>query len=389
MVWVVYTYYYTERSTADPFRFFDDAKIMHEALFEDPGSYLRMMFGYDVDNPRLDKYIVKMFNWDKEYNYLLYNDSRTMLRFNAICMLFSFENYHVHTIVMSLLSLYGGVYLFKAFLPWLKDLKYLLLLAVFCIPSVMYYSSGVLKEGVLMAGLGFFFYAIFKIHSSWKQPKYWLLLILGTVILMVMKIYVFICLAPALGYYICSQRILKNNPLILFVLYNMLAFTGLYLLSVIMPDKDIFYLLYKKKDDFINVAMQYESGSFITTPDLKPNPWSFLTYIPFAVFTTIARPFIWEQGSLLIRVASIENTLLVLCMLTPFFFWKKRNLAEKKVTYFIFTFIFYLYILIGFTTPVLGALSRYKTPALPFVMILVLFFISAEKLKKIGLFKKI
>lgn len=389
MVWVIYTYYYTDRSTADPFRYFDDAKIMHSALLEDPGSYFRLMIGFDTDNPRLEKYIVKMFNWDKEYNYLLYNDSRTMLRFNALCMLFSFGNYHVHTIIMSLVSLMGGMYLFKAFYKFLQQHKFLLLLVIFCIPSVMYYSSGVLKEGILMAGLGIFFYSIFKIQVSWKPSKYWILLLAGTIILIVMKIYVFICLVPALAYFISSHHILKSKPYMLLIIFNILAFLGLYAISVWMPDKDIFYLLYKKKDDFINVAMQYESGSFITTPDLKPNPISFLMYIPFAVFTCLARPYLWESGSALIKVASLENAAILLFMMLPFFFWRKRNHDEKKVIYFLFTFIFYLYILIGFTTPVLGALSRYKTPALPFLLILVLFFINSEKLKKIGLFKRL
>src|SRR5688572_4590404 len=80
ILWVIYTYYYQERSTADTFRFFDDAKIIHSALFEDTGAYLRMMLGFDTDNPRLDKYVVKMFNWDKEYNFFMYNDNQTMLR---------------------------------------------------------------------------------------------------------------------------------------------------------------------------------------------------------------------------------------------------------------------------------------------------------------------
>ncbi len=389
VLWAIYTYYYPERSTSDAFRFFDDAKVMHQALFEDPSSYFKMLLGYDVDDPALQKYIVRMFNWDKEYNYFLYNDSRTMLRFNAICMLFSFGNYHVHTIVMSLFSLVGGIYLFKAFYSFLEDKKHLLLISIFCIPSVMFYTSGVLKEGILLAGIGFFFYSIFKIPKEYKKPKYWLLLLIGILILLIMKIYVFICLAPALAYYMLSHRVLKEKPFLVFVGFNILAFAGLYLLSIVAPDKDIFYMLYKKKDDFMNVAMQYEAGSFISTPELRPKPLSFLLYIPFAIYTVLMRPYIWEPGSALVRFAAIENILLLFCMIIPFFVWRKRSLEEKRVIYFLTTFIFYLYILIGFTTPVLGALSRYKVPALPFILIISLFFIDSLKLKKIISFKKL
>ncbi len=389
ILWAIYTYHYPERSTSDAFRFFDDAKVMHEALFEDPASYFKMLLGFDVNDPALQKYIVRMFNWDKEYNYFLYNDSRTMLRFNAICMLFSFGNYHVHTIVMSLFSLVGGFYLFKAFYQFLSDKKHLLLIAICCIPSVLFYSSGVLKEGILMAGMGFFFYAIFSLRTSYKKPKHWILLLIGMLILLIMKIYVLMCLFPALIYFMASSKILKNRPLMFFIVFNVLVFAGLYLLSIILPDKNIFYMLYKKKDDFTNVAMQYEAGSFITTPDLMPNAWSFLMYIPFAIYTVIMRPYLWEAGSALVKFAAIENIILLFWMILPFFAWKKKTIEEKRVTYFLITFIFYLYILIGFTTPVLGALSRYKVPALPFLLIICLLMIDSARLKKFIPFKNL
>lgn len=389
VVYIIYTYVYVERSTADTFRFFDDAKVMHQALFEEPGTYLKMLFGFDTNDPALEKYIVRMFNWDKEYNYFLYNDSRTMLRFNAVCMLFSFGNYHVHTIFMSLFSFMGGFYLFKAFYPFLKDKKYILLIAIFCIPSVIFYSSGVLKEGVLMAGLGLFFYATFKLKNSVRKPKYWILFILGILILLVMKIYVLICLVPALVYFISSRWIFAKRPIVWFAIFHVLVFAGLYIISVAWPEKDIFYMLYKKKDDFSNVAMQYEAGSFIRTPDLLPHPLSFLLYIPFAIYTVLMRPYFWEQGSALVKIAGLENLILLLCMMIPFFTFKKRSLEEKRITNFLIIFIFYLYILIGFTTPVLGALSRYKVPALPFVLIICLLYIDPVRLKKFIPYKKL
>ncbi len=382
-LWAIYTYIYPERSTADNFRFFDDAKIMHQALFEDPLSYLKLLIGFDESDPKLQKYIVQMFNWDKEYNYFMYNDSRTMLRFNAICLLFSFGNYHVHTIVMSLFSLIGGLYLFKAFYPFLKEKKHLLLISIFCIPSVLFYSSGVLKEGVLMTGIGFFFYALFGLQQNIKRIIYWLLLIVGTIILLTMKIYVFICLVPAILYFMSNQVILKNNPFIFFMAFNLIAFLAMYGLSIIMPDQDIFYLLYKKKDDFTNVAMQYEAGSFIHTPDLRPDPISFLTYIPFAIYTVIMRPYLWEGSSLLMKAAASENIMLIICMVISLFTMTKKSVNEKRLIYFLISFIFYLYILIGFTTPVLGAISRYKVPALPFVLIICLLMIDSQKIKKI------
>jgi hypothetical protein len=254
---------------------------------------------------------------------------------------------------------------------------------------VIFYSSGVLKEGVLMAGLGLFFYGLFNLKNSLLKPKFWICLILGILILLIMKIYVFVCLVPAVIYFISSGWVYTKRPIVWFLVFQILVFAGMYILSITWPEKDIFYTLYKKKDDFSNVAMQYEAGSFIVTPDLLPNPISFLMYIPFALYTVIMRPYFWEQGSALVKVAGLENLLLLFFMMIPVFTGKKKDLQEKRITNFLLIFVLYLYILIGFTTPVLGALTRYKVPALPFLFIICLLCINTDRLKKFVPYKNL
>jgi hypothetical protein len=387
-LWALYTYYYTERSTADALRFYDDAKVIHSALFEDFGSYIRMMLGFDTDNPRLDKYIVKMFNWDKEYNFFMYNDNQTMLRFNAFCMLFSFGNYHVHTIAMSLFSFIGSLYLYKVFYKYLEDKKYLLLLAVFCIPTVLLFSSGVLKEGIIVAAIGFFLYGILNLFTQYKKISTWICLLIGAMLLLVMKIYIVACFVPALVYLFSSKWIFKKHPWLYFILFNVSIFAGLIIVSIILPERDIFYLLFKKRDDFTNVAIQYESGSFIPPFDLMPNPTSFLVHTPTALWIVLMKPYLWDVGSVLVKFAALENIFIVIMLIVTLVTRKKIIFTEKRIFYFLFIFVFYLYLLIGFTTPVMGAIVRYKVPAMALVVIACLLYIDTKKLKKIILFKK-
>jgi len=386
--WAIYTYYYTERSTSDAFRFFDDSKVIHSALFEDFGSYARMMFGFDTDNPRLDKYSVKMFNWDKEYNFFMYNDNRTMLRFNALCMLLSFGNYHIHSIIMSLFSFIGGFYLFKAFYKFMPDKKHLLLLAVFCIPTVAFFSSSVLKEGIIVGAIGFFFYGIFNLYEKYKKPGVWICLLFGGMLLLIMKIYIIGCLIPALIYLISSKWILNKRPWLYFLLFHVLVCVSVIILSDIFPDKDIFGLLFKKRDDFTNVAIQYESGSYFNIGNIMPNATSYLIYSPIIMFTMFFRPFIWE-GGWLYKLAAFENMFIIFMIIMRFLFHQRINLPERRIFYFLLSFIFYLYLLIGFTTTVFGALIRYKVPALSLVVIACLLYMNAEKLKKFTGWKKL
>ncbi len=60
----------------------------------------------------------------------------------------------------------------------------------------------------------------------------------------------------------------------------------------------------------------------------------------------------------------------------------KLKIAQPDV-WCCLSFITILFVLIGLTTPVLGALVRYKVPALPFVGIVILAAASNERLQPI------
>src|ERR1035437_5712477 len=50
---LIYTYYYTDRTTADIFKYFDDAKIIFATLKHRPYDYFRMVSGIDAGSSDL------------------------------------------------------------------------------------------------------------------------------------------------------------------------------------------------------------------------------------------------------------------------------------------------------------------------------------------------
>ena len=48
-LWAVYTYIYTDRLTADIFKYFDDSAVLYAALWDQPGDFFRMLFGIAND----------------------------------------------------------------------------------------------------------------------------------------------------------------------------------------------------------------------------------------------------------------------------------------------------------------------------------------------------
>ena len=87
------------------------------------------------------------------------------------------------------------------------------------------------------------------------------------------------------------------------------------------------------------------------------------------------RPFPKNINNLLQLFPLIENMLLflmVLYLLLKYFFFKiKINQDVKNVLWNSLFFIIMLFILTGVSTPVIGALVRYKVPGLLFLIIVI------------------
>ena len=248
LLYLVYTFYYTDRSTADIYKYFDDSKVMFDALFTKPQDYFQMLFGIGNDTPYFDVYYNQMNHWYREYDSNLYNDSHTIIRFNAVVRLFSMGVYNVHTVFMCFLSLLGLTAIYKTFTPVMKEKNFLLFGAVFLIPSVLFWGSGVLKEGLLFFGLGFLVYYAHKvIYGEWKLKSiFWILF--SIVLLALTKFYVAIAVIPGLAANYWLEKTGNKNALLKYIAsYTLIFCVGLLATNSLQ-------VLVQKQKDFINLA---------------------------------------------------------------------------------------------------------------------------------------
>jgi hypothetical protein len=125
------------------------------------------------------------------------------------------------------------------------------------------------------------------------------------------------------------------------------------------------------------MASEFNAGSKIYLPALEDNIFSFLSLSPVAFVNSFFRPYIWEAHNVLAIVAAVENIVLFAMFIVAIVFFRRNT--SNPMFLFSISFIFLLFMLIGFSTPVLGALVRYKVPALPFLLFLLLLFTDIDK----------
>jgi hypothetical protein len=365
-MYFLYTYYYPVRADADTFKYFDDSRILYEALWTKPADFFKMLFGIGCENDYFFKtYYVKMYNWYLAYDNGLVNDSRLIIRLNAVFRIFSFGNYHIHSLLLNFVSFTGLYALMRLFIA-VSGSKWKSFLAAFAVPSVIFWSSGILKEAVLIFAIGFFSWNFYKIVIGEYSHRRLLTILLFVSILLVVKLYVFAALIIACAGLIASKFI--ERSLIAYLVAFGIMMVLVSIVGFINPTYSFIELIVSKQHDFIELSKKVVVHSLIPVQALDHSFWSILKSIPAALINTFTRPWISDIRGILFIPSVLEN---ILVFLLAFFAIRnkvKLDPTKKNFVLFCFTFTIVLFLIIGLTTPIIGAIVRYKIPALPFLV---------------------
>jgi hypothetical protein len=386
MLWAVYTFYYPNRSTADIYKYFDDSKVMFDALKTNPVHYFKMLFGIGNNTPEFGDYYEQMHYWSRRNGGGTFNDGHTVIRFNAFIRLFSLGYYTVHTVFICFISLIGFTAIYKAFLPFFEDKKRELFLVVFLLPSVLFWGSGVLKEGLLFFTLGILIY-YFQQSFSWRSLC---ICLIAGILLAVSKFYVWLAVLPALFFLLVIKNTGTKNIFLKFSIVlisvaligtNIDRFSTFQNPLVTLSQKQIeFNLLADGNISDANKQNIPAAGSRIVIPMLQPTFFSFVKNAPSALWNALFRPYPWEMRSALMVLAGLENIFIIFFLISCLVFSLPFASVKWEYVLFCLSFAIIQLLIIGETTPVLGAIARYKIPSLPFLLIAFLFILDKRKL---------
>lgn len=232
LVYLVYTYYYP---LSDFHIYFSDGKILLEQLFGTNSSQ-------------------QMQHWNSEFESVLFNDSRTIIVVNAILHLFSFGNIYVHLVFFCFFSFVGLTALYKSFILHFPDKNKQLIISIFFVPTILFWSSAALKESLVIALVGLIIY----ISNFGLKPRYnlkqGLVLTLLILLLLLVKIYVGIALFPVLVANFIVGNTSARKIVWKYLLVFVSAFIILFLTKTIHPDYNILQLIADKQAKAISEA---------------------------------------------------------------------------------------------------------------------------------------
>lgn len=347
----------------DIFAFFSDSQIVFSSLKDNPLYYLQMVFGRSDLTPipaHLLPYTDAMGYWSDQGNYV-------MVRINALFHLFSFGHMGVHVVFISFLSLIGIYNIYRFFEPSFNGDKLLLITFLFFTPSIVFWYSGLHKEAVVIFALGLILNSYQHLIRDQFRASWLLAIIIGSVLLIFVRFYVFAVFLPGLLALFLSYRLKKIPKIALFggVFFVFTIIT--IFLDFYFPAISPFNQMVVHQSHFLNI----HGKTTYPIPILDGEVLTTLKQTPEALMNSLIHPVLYDciGSSFLCFLAMAESYIILGLLIFAIFKIKWERIRNDAVINYCLFSSLSLLILIGLIVNNAGALVRYKSIVLPFLMI--------------------
>ena len=286
-----------------------------------------------------------------------------LIKIFAIFNLFSFGNYYVNVIYYSFLSLFGPIAIYRVMKDVFPVKKVPVLIASFLIPSFLYWTSGLHKEGLIFVGLSLMIYHFYFGFKEKRFPVYRILLILlGCMIVIILRNFLILPLLPPLMAWIICNKI-KLKPAFIFITVYLIAVILFFTVKYLVPDLDLPQSVVTKQQEFIKLV----GHSSVAVNELKPNFASFVVNAPQAFSLAVLRPYPSDVRHLLSLAAAVEVAM-VLLLFVVFIFWRQKGIDLSPFLLFCIFFSLGVLFMIGYSVNNLGAIVRYRSIVFPLLL---------------------
>jgi hypothetical protein len=375
---LIYLFYYN--MIGDTFDLYERSTKLTSIFWNEPKEFLKIFF-FNSHYPQCngcDKDLILGFSIQKDPRTIFY------IKVLSIVNIFTFSNFWITSVYLSFFSFLGFYQLSNSILKIFNISKIAVALSFLFFPSVLLWSSGVMKESIVMGSMAFLICIVLQwLYKLEKVSlKKVLFLLLVAFIVFKVKYYYFAILIPVLASFSFVKIVQERNRRIaestlLQLLLFLAAFGGITLaVSRLHPNLNL---------DYFSEALIYSYDTMIQASfgknifyfeGIEPGFANILGYFPEAVFTGLFRPFIWETHNLLGLFTALENLIIfiffVLTLVALIVDLVNKKPVRITVAYTaMIVYVVLLAFIIPIASPNWGSLARYKIGYLPFLILLL------------------
>lgn len=371
--------------------------VIYRNFLVDPGNALGVIFSPDFEN----------FKHLEVINQLVFDYTQRealVIKVCAVLSIFTMDSYLSISIILSTFALSGLWAIYVIFVKLYPHLNKKFAFAFFYIPSLTFWSAGVLKEPLAVGAMGWLFYCMYKFFfGNEKSPKLFILFTLSFLVIKEVKIYIILCFLPALIFWLFLQKTQSIKNLIIRRVFTpiffLLGLLGAFYAANLVTQGDKLYDLSKiantskTTSEWLLYIGKTQNASYYDLGEQDGTFSGMLKLAGPAINVSLFRPYPWESRNFTMFISSIESIYLLFLtiriLIKVGFLKTLIYIFETPLVLFCIIFSISFAFAVGISSYNFGTLVRYKIPFLPFYLsalyILEGFIIQKRKKEKKGI----
>lgn len=353
----------------------DYAREEYQLLQTNPVKYLSNIFTSDYQGG----YAGMFSSGDSYWNDLKGN---IVIKLVSVFNILSRGDYYINSLFFNFIIFFGHVILYRLFIKMFPGRQLWVIIGCFLLPSALYFSSGIHKDGVVFLMMAVAMYCVYQsLLKNRFSVKRILLICISLILLFLVRNFVLLALLPALVAWILTAKTKWNAAVVftsVYILSTLFFFNVSSLNSKINPPA----IIAQKQAAYRNLPV---AATQIELTPLQPAFESFAANAPQALSHVLLLPYPGQRPVNSLLPFALE---LFFYLSLPFllFFFRRKD-AEPDNLPFLFFVVFFtgtVFLFIGYMVPNVGSLIRYRSLFFPFVITPVLCSLKWEKLKIFG-----
>jgi hypothetical protein len=361
--WLYMNYY---EGIGDTMLYFKDSMVLSTFARKDPIGYLSYLWN---TQPHLD--LISDVASQPRSIYLL--------KLASVFNLLTHDNYWMTSAYFSFVSFFGAWYFVTQVARTVPSAYWPAVVAFLFLPTAVFWSSGLIKESLAMAGLCLLWGCFLRLWFALTlRPWEILLAFVAAWVVWSLKYYFLGALVPVAMASLFLHKMFVTGITFrsLFskiLIWILVMLVPLVLVTLLHPNFQPDRLMGVIVDNYLAFQNLSAPEDLISYHDLRPEWQSLLVNSPKAAFAGLFRPMIWEASNVLQALVAIENTLLLVLAFTSI--GSMRQVIRSPYRLLIGSVLVYAVALATFlalSTPNFGTLSRYRVGFLPLLAMVLL-----------------
>ncbi|MVN78999.1 hypothetical protein GO988_21930 [Hymenobacter sp. HMF4947] len=361
----------------DTNNYFHHGEIIYKAFGNSFGAGWELLTTNGTLTARIEPYTSQMAWFGKGSNEYF------VVRMAGLGAILGFNTYSVTALLFAVVSFSGMWAMYITFAKIRPQVYKELATAVFFLPSVFFWGSGLLKDSLCIGALGWLFYAFYRGAIEKKNIVRCLVIgILAASTISSMKIYILLAFVPPAALWVLNENTARiQSTAVRWVAKPFLLLVGagiaIYAMGAIAAADARFNLdkigeQSKLTATYLQGVSQTENGSGYNIGEQDGTLAGMAKLAPQAVVVALFRPFLWEARNPTMALSALEATYFI--VLTGRILFRVglaktlKAISSTPVLTLCFVFSLIFAISVGISSGNFGTLVRYKIPLMPFYL---------------------